>query len=215
MADIFLAEQSAPATPASGNGVVFVDTNASLLCFKDDAGRVQAYSTNSAVAAQGAGFAADTYVTNSDLLIPSFGLQAKATFLWTISASKTAAGVAQPVYTIRTGANRSTADTARLALTAPAQTAVADIGTLSIMLTVRTGGATSVIAGTAWWSHRGTAANTTTSGTGFANDSTGHIEGTGASFDASAIAGQYISLTINGGGSAAWTITQCQSEANW
>lgn len=215
MADILLDEQSAPTTPTSGQGVLFIDSSASILCHKDDAGRVWASNKNAAVAAQGSGFAADTYVINSDLQIPSFGFQAKTTFLFTISASKTAAGVATPIYNVRIGTNRTTADTTRLTLTGPAQTAIADIGTLYIMLTVRTGGAATIIQGTAWWAHTGTAASTTVSGTGFANDSTGHIQATGASFDASAVAGQYIGISINGGASASWTLTQCIANGDW
>lgn len=214
MADIALDEQSAPSTPASGQGIVFIDSTAGILCHKDDAGRVHASSANAAIAAQGAGFSSDTYVTDSDLLIPSFGMQAKATFLWKISASKTAAGTAQPVYSLRIGSARTTADTARLALTAPAQTAVADIGTLYIMVTVRTIGASGVIAGTSWWAHRGTAASSTI-GVGFANDGTGHVEATSAGFDNSALGGNYIGLSINGGASAAWTLTQVHADASW
>lgn len=215
MADILLDAQSAPTTPASGTGIIFIDSTAEILCFKDDAGRVQARSQNAAIAAQGAGFATDTYLTNSDLLIPSFSLQAKGTFMWTMSASKTAAGIATPIYNIRIGANRTTADTARLTLTGPAQTAIADIGTLCIMVTVRSVGGAGVIQGSAWWVHTGTAANTTTSGTGFANDSTGHVQGTSAGFDNSNLGGSYIGISINGGTSAAWTVTQIIGEANW
>lgn len=215
MADILLDVQSVPATPSAGQAVVFVDSVAKILCCKDDAGVVSARSENASVAAQGAGFAVDTYVTNSDILIPSFGVQAKTTFYWQISASKSGAATATPAYNIRIGANRTTGDTARLTLTGPAQTAIADIGTLNIMLTVRNVGASGVIQGTAWWAHRGTAANTTTSGTGFANDSTGHVEGSGAGFDNSALSGQYIGLSINGGTSSSWTVTQVQAEAIW
>jgi len=215
MADILLDEQSSPTTPASGKGAIFIDSTAAILVLKDDAGRNNAVSKRTAIAAQGAGFASDTYITNSGLLIPSFGLQAQTNFLWKISASKTGAGTATPIYTIRIGANQSTADTSRLALTGPAQTAIADIGTLYIMVTVRSVGGSGVLQGTAWWVHRGTAANTTTSGTGFANDTTGHIEGTAAGFDNSALGGSYIGLSINGGTSASWTITQVIGEANW
>jgi hypothetical protein len=214
MSDIVLDEQSSPTTPSSGKGIIFIDSTASILVLKDDAGRNNAFSFNSAIAAQTVN-AADTYLTNSDILIPSFGLQAKTSLLFKISASKTAAGVATPIYNIRIGANRTTADTVRLALTGPAQTAIADIGTLFIMLTVRTIGASGVIQGTAWWVHRGTAANTTTSGTGFANDSTGHVEGSSAGFDMTALAGQYIGLSCNSGASGVWTVTQVQSEVNW
>lgn len=218
MAKIVIDEESVPATPSSGTGVIYYDSSASLPAFKNDAGRggvLYGASFNCSIAAQGAGFAADTYVTDSDILIPSFGLQARTNILWMISASKTAASTATPAYAIRIGSARTTADTARLTLTGPAQTAIADIGTLQIMVTVRTVAAAGVIQGTAWWAHRGTAANTTTSGTGFANDSTGHVEGTSAGFDNSSLGGQYIGLSIAGGASSAWTITQVRVEAAW
>lgn len=215
MADIVLDEQSVPTTPASGKGNIFIDSTAGILCLKDDNGIVRARSINAAIAPQGAGFAADTYITNSDILIPSFGLQAKTTFVWQISASKTGAGTATPIYSIRIGAARTTADTQRWTATGPAQTAIADIGTLYIMATVRNIGASGVIQGTAWWAHRGTAANTTTSGTGFANDSTGHVEASSATFDNSSLGGNYIGLSINGGTSAAWTVTQVIATTDW
>lgn len=215
MGDMLIAEQSTPTTPSSGNGIIFIDSSASTLAWKDDAGRNFCNTYNAAIAAQGAGFATDTWVTNSDLIIPSFSMQAKSVVLWMISGSKSGAGTATPIYNIRIGSARSTADTARLVLTAPAQTAVADIGTLNIMVTCRSVGVAGVIQGTAWWNHRGTIANTTTSGTGFANDSTGHVEGTSAGFDNTALGGQWISLSINGGTSASWTITQVVGEANW
>lgn len=215
MGKLFLAEEGVPSTPSSGNGRIWIDSTASLLCVKDDSGVVHATSKNSAVSTQAAAFAADTYVTNSDLLVPSFSVQAGTQIMWQISASKTGAGTAQPVYTVRIGAARTTADTSRLALTGPLQTAVADIGTLILMVTVRNVGAAGVLQGTAWWDHRGTAANTTTSGTGFANDSTGHVEGTSAGFDNSALGGQYIGLSVNGGASASWTVTQVWANASW
>ena len=215
MGDIYLAEQAQPSTPAAGNGLIWADSTSPQFYSRDDAGRVWGRSHNAAVAAQGAGFAADTYVTNSDILIPSFSMQARTFVQWKISASKTAAGVATPAYAIRIGTARTTADTARLTLTGPAQTAVADIGTLYIMLTVRTVAAAGVIQGTAWWVHRGTAASTTVGGTGFANDSTGHVEGTSAGFDNSALGGSYVGLSINGGAAAAWTLTQVRAEADW
>lgn len=215
MADIQLAEQSAPGTPAAGNGIIFIDSSAPLLCFKDETGRVQARSHNAAITSQGAGFATDTWVTNTDLQIPSFSMQAKSTFKWQLSCSKTAASTATPAYNIRIGPNRSTGDTARLTLTGPAQTAVIDIGTLNIIVVCESVGVAGIIQGTAWWDHRGTAANTTTSGTGFANDSTGHVEGQSAAFDNTALGGQYISLSINGGTASSWTFTLVTADADW
>ncbi len=214
MADILVDVQSVPATPSAGQAVIFVDTTAKILCTKDDTGLVHARSEAASIAAQGAGFASDTYVTGSSLVIPSFSLQVRSTISWRISASKTAAGVAAPVYVIRIGANQTTADAAILTLTGPAQTAIADIGTLIIMMTIRSIGGAGVMQGTAWWEHRGTAINTTTSGTGFANDTTGHVEGSSAGFN-TVTNGQFIGVSVNGGASAAWTVTQVQTEAAW
>jgi hypothetical protein len=218
MADIVLDEQSVPATPSAGTGNIFVDSTVSKLAFKDDAGRAFIVTgggmTNASIANQTVN-AADTYLTDSDILIPSFGMQARARIVWTVSASKTGAGVATPIYSIRIGANRTTADTARLALTGPAQTAIADIGTLTVMVTCRTVGASGVLQGTAWWVHRGTAANTTTSGTGFANDSSGHVEATSAGFDNSALGGSYIGLSVHSGTSGVWTVTQVHVQKDW
>lgn len=210
MADILLDEQSVPSTPAAGQGIIWVDSTASIICFKNDSGEIIARSENAATAAQGAGFATDTYVTNSDILIPSFGFQVKTLFRWTISASKTAAGVATPVYTVRIGANRTTADTSRLAITGPAQTAAADVGVLQIYVTVRSVAATGVIQGTTAWSHNG-------SGAGFtpAANIAGAVEASSAAFDNTALAGLFIGLSINGGASAAWTLTQVRAEAKW
>jgi hypothetical protein len=215
MADALLDQQAASSlTTAAGQGGFFFDNQTGLFLYKDAAGRTYGQTDNGSIAAQGAGFNADTYLTDSDLKIPSCSFQVRSKFFWRISASKTAAGVATPAYNIRIGSNRTTADTARLTLTGPAQTAIADIGTLNIMVIVRSLGAAGVIQGTAWWDHRGTAVSSTI-GVGFANDGTGHVEGTSAGFDNSALSGQFIGLSLNGGASAAWTVTQVQAQAQW
>jgi len=43
----------------------------------------------------------------------------------------------------------------------------------------------------------------------------GQVEGTSAGFDNSNLGGSYIGLSINGGASAAWTVTQVIAEAKW
>lgn len=208
MADLYIAEQSAPTTPSAGNLIYWADSSASLAVYTDDAGRHWAWSRNASVADQGAGFASDTYVTGSNVLIPSFGFQTKTVIRWVIAMSKTAAGVAGPVYNIRIGANGTTADTARLSITGPTQTAAADNGILTIQVTVRTAGAACTLQGYSQIDH-------TNSGTGFAGDQAGIGFALGASFDASAVGGQYIGLSINAGASAAWTLTQATVDANW
>lgn len=215
MSTLLLNESSSVSgSPASNKGRVILDASGIVLT-EDDAGRFYGKSFNAAVAAQGAGFATDTYVTNSNILIPTIiSLQAKTHVIWQISASKSAASTATPIYSIRLGAAGAIGDTAILALTAPAQTAIADIGTLNVMVTLRNIGASGVLQGTAWWNHRGTVASST-GGTGFANDGTGHVEASSSTFDTTGKGGQFIGLSINGGTSAAWTLTQCIGEATW
>lgn len=193
-------------TPASGKADEWFDSTARRMASIDDAGRstVSGGMTNAAIAAQGAGFASDTYVTGSDLLIPSFGLQVKTTMYWIISLSKTAAGVATPVYTIRLGSARTTADTAILAITGPAQTAAADVARMEILATLRSVGASGVLQGTVGMAHNLAA-------TGFATNAAGLVEATSAGFDTTSRGGQYFGLSINAGASAAWTITQMQA----
>lgn len=202
MSDILLDEQGFPATPGAGQGIIYYDTSASILINRDKNGGFHGRIAKAAIASQGAGFATDTYVTNSGLLLPSYSMQAQMVFKWVLSFSKTAASTATPIYQIRIGANQSTADTSRLSLTGPAQTAAVDVGLLTILVTVRTVAVNGVIQGTAVWNHTlGTA-------TGFG----GNVEGTSAGFDNTALQGQYIGLSINGGASAAWTLTQCIGE---
>lgn len=203
MGTIRLDNQTAPSTPASGKTRLFVDSTTEQLGVMNDTGRTfGSLSRNDATASQGAGFSSDTYVTNSGLLIPSFGMKAGMLFNWIITGSKTAAGTAGAVYTVRIGAAQTTADTSRLALTAGAQTAATDNGTLFVTVQVRNVGASGVIAGAASW------AKTQAGTAGFG----GSIDGASASFDNSALGGSYVGLSINGGASAAWTLTSVFAE---
>ncbi len=165
-------------------------------------------SHNASVASQGAGFSTDTYADGSDVEIPKVGLGEKTLLQWTISASKTAAGVATPVYSIRFGSARSTADTARLQITGPAQTAAADVGVISIRAVVRSVGTSGVIQGTASVVHNGALA-------GFTNNVSGVVQATSAGFDNRLLGGQFVGLSINAGAAAAWTITQSIASAVW
>lgn len=207
MGDMVLSEQSYPATPASGKGALYVDSGLSLPFYVDDAGRKWGRANRAITAAQ-TGFSADTYVTNSGILIPSFGFQVMTMFEWTISASKTAASTAAPIYRIRIGTTQTTADGAALTITGPAQTAVADIGVLTILVTVRSVGAAGVIEGTVCWSHNAPA-------TGFANNDAGAVPSTSAGFDNSNLGTAFIGISINGGTASSWTITQVRSIAIW
>jgi len=193
MADILIDTQAAPSTPAAGKAVIWVDGTTKKLVQTDDTGAHRGIlSHNYSTAAQGAIATTEVYLTGSGLLIPSFGLQVGMTAFWYISVVKTAAGVAAPVWTFRVGTAQTTGDTSRLALTAGGiQIATIMDGTLMAAISVRTGGATGVIAGSG--------------GSGPANFGGG---GSGASstFDLTVIGGQYIGLTVTTGTSAAWTV---------
>lgn len=199
MADILLDEQSFPATPAAGQLVCYPDSSNSQWLQRNDGG-IFLGDQSASVTAQIASHSADTYYKG--LQLPSFSMQAGMVFEWYFPVTKTA-GTATPIYTIRIGANQSTADTARLTITGPAQTAVADTGFVRIMVTCRSVGAAGVLQGMAWLQHNLAA-------TGLANTPAGFslVEGTSAGFDNSALQGQFIGLSVNPGASGAWVVNQ-------
>lgn len=201
MADILVDEQSAPATPSSGQLICYADSSNSQWMQKNDAG-IYLGDQSSAIVAQIASHSADTYYKG--LQLPSWGMQAGMVFEWLIVATK-GGGTAGPVYTIRTGTNQTTADTSRLAITGPAQTAVADTAFIRVMVTCRNVGAAGVLRGLVHLQHNLAA-------TGFANTPAGFslVEGSSAGFDnqGSAIGGHYIGLSVNPGASGAWVVEQ-------
>jgi hypothetical protein len=201
MARILIDNESIGAQPASGKSTIFIDSTTKKLSQQDDGGTQRGVlSRNSTTASQGAGFAADTYVTNSNLLIPSCGIQAGMVFRWYISLSKTGAGTAAAVFTFRLGSGLSTSDTSILALTsATAQTAAASSGLFIVSLGVRTTGGSGVVAG-------GVGVATNTAGLG------GGIDGVSGSVNLASAAGLSMGISMNGGASAAWTITSVTGE---
>lgn len=192
---VILLAGSAPSTPAAGDGKAWLDVTTKRLVVTDDAGlRHGVLSKNFSTASQGPGFSADTYVTNSGIQIPSFGMEAGQYYRWFLHASKTAAGTATPILQFRVGAAQTTADTSRLTLTGQAATAAVSGGIIEVGLLVRNVSATGVLSGSfgfAWG----------VPGPG------GGIDGVGAAFDNSALAGQYVGLSLNAGASAAWTLS--------
>ena len=195
MADILIDNQTAPATPSAGKSVIWIDSTTKKVIQTDDGGvrRGGVISHNSSTSAQGAIATTEVYLTGSGLLVPSYGLDAGTTMVWYISAVKTGAGVAAPVWTFRIGPNQSTADTSRLALTSTgAQVGTAMDGILVAMLHVRTGGASGVLDGSG--------------GAGPANFGGGGSGASSAVDLTSTIAGQFVGLTVTTGASAAWTI---------
>lgn len=199
MADLLIDEQSAPSTPANGKLVCFADNSNSQWLQRNDAGAFLGDQNGSTIA-QIASHSADTYYKGMQL--PSFSMQAGMVFEWYFPVTK-AGGTATPVYTIRIGPNQTVADTARLAITGPAQTAVADTGFIRVMVTCRSVAATGVLTGMVWLQHNLAA-------TGLANTPAGFslVQATSAAFDNTALQGQYVGLSVNPGASGAWVVEQ-------
>lgn len=201
MGDILLDEQGKPANPSAGQMILYPDNAASSFVQLNDAGRVQGDDYRAAIAQQAA-YSADTYITNSGLIIPSNSMQAGMFCEWKMPVVKTA-GTAAPVFTVRIGSAQSVADTSRLAITLGVQTAVADTGFITIIVTCRSVGVTGVIQGLVYLQHNLQITGLATTPSGFSA-----VQGTSAGFDNTALGGQYIGLSINPGASAAWVHEQ-------
>lgn len=200
MADILIDNQVAPATPAAGKSVLWIDATTKKQVQTDDAGhRYGTLSRCWSTASQGAGFAADTYITSSGILIPGFGMEAGQLYRWTISWSKTAAGTATPILIARIGAAQTVADTARSTMTGQAAAAAVSGGIMVAECFVRSVSATGQLV----------------CAFGFASGVLGPgggIDNVPATFDNTALAGQFVGLSLNAGASAAWTITSVAGE---
>lgn len=158
---------------------------------------------NQSTAQQGAGFAADTYLTGSFIVIPAGGLKVGTRYRLVFDVSKTAAGTAAPVITVRVGTAGSTADTGRATLTFLAQTAAADDGRFEVLVTVRATGGTAVLQAVGTLTHR-------LQITGLANLPSPTVRATSAAFDITP-AGTGIGVSVNGGASASWTVQLVQA----
>lgn len=172
---------------------------------KDDLTYSYRAQYNQSVAAQGPGFATDTYLTGSSILIPASALKAGTRYKCVFNVVKTAAGVATPIINIRFGTNGSTADTSRGTLTFSAQTAVIDEGAYELYVTFRTvgSGTAAVIQSLGKLNHR---LSITGLGVGVGEPEIA----TSGGFD-STVANSIIGLSVNGGASAAWTVNLVQA----
>jgi len=159
---------------------------------------------NWSTAAQGAGFATDTYVTGSAIAIPSGYPLAGTRYTCRITASKTAAGTATPIVQVRIGTAGSTADTSRCSFTFSAGTAATDVGEFEVTAIFRSvgSGTAAVLQG-----HCGLKSQPTT---GFSSLLKG-VQTTSSGFD-STVANSIIGVSVNGGTSAAWTVQQVDAQ---
>lgn len=167
-------------------------------------GQSVAFVSSSGFAGPVTGFAADTYLAGSRIAVPVASIVGGQTsFRWAFGISKTAAGVAAPTVIIRYGTAGAIGDTARVTFTFAAQTAVIDRGWMDVIASFRTvGSGTSAIldAEAALWHQLATTGlNTTTQGGQ-------ELAVSSSGFDSTPV-GSFIGLSVNGGASAAWTIT--------
>jgi hypothetical protein len=185
----------------NGGSTKKVDLSA-LTAYFEQRGR----QNNASVANQGAGFATDTYLTGSYVTIPANRLQAKSKYRLRFFMSKTGAGTATPILTVRLGTAGTTADTARATITHTAQTAVADTGVYELEVTFRTvgSGTSAVIAAGGVLDH-------TLAATGLSVSNTAIATAVSAGFD-STVAGLGIGVSLNAGTSAAWTVQIVNAE---
>lgn len=159
---------------------------------------------NASVAAQGPGFAADTYLIGSAIAIPTGQLKAGSKYRCKFNVTKTGAGTATPIINVRVGTLGTTADASRGTLTFAAQTAVIDEGVFEVECVFRTVGAAATLQALGQLAHR-------LSITGLSVDVSGAKLATSAAFD-STVAGLIIGLSVNGGTSAAWTVQLVSAE---
>jgi hypothetical protein len=156
---------------------------------------------NESTTTQGAGFASDTYLTGSNILLPSSRPIVGTRYLLSFEMSKTAAGTATPIFTLRYGTNASTADTALTTHTFAAGTAAADAAYVTVDAYFR-----SVGSGTSAVITAVVSLDTNLTTTGFSN-AVKNVQAASSGFN-STTASTYLGLSINGGTSAAWTINQ-------
>lgn len=160
---------------------------------------------NASTASQGAGFSSDTYLTGSFVVFPKapkVGTKYKLKF----DVSKTAAGTATPIVTVRVGTAGTTADTARHTLTFNAGTAAADVGKFELDVVFRSvGGGTSAVT-----QCRADLAHSLST-TGIINTPGQVLQSTSGGFD-STVSGLGIGVSVNGGASASWTVQLVDAE---
>lgn len=162
---------------------------------------LSSYSSSS----QGAGFATDTYITGSKIQMLSSPLTGGSRYRLRFSVSKTAAGTATPIITVRIGTAGSTADTSICAFTFGAGTAAIDAGVFEVLCTLRSPGATATMQGIA------TLRNNLAS-TGLSN-ATKVVTVTSSSFNSTtSTPNAYIGASYNGGTSASHTIQLVEAE---
>lgn len=208
MSDIILDNEATPATPGAGSSVIYVDSTSKRLSFRNDTGLIDTLDdvTNVSTANQ-TGFAADTYLAGSNILIPPGLVRIGTIYRLVFDMVKTAAGTAAATCIVRFGTLGTTGDAAILTFTWGAGTAAIDTGVFEILAHFRAVGASAVLVGIARCTHHLAATgliSTGASGTGILNVTSGAFN--------SAVANSIIGVSFNGGASFSGTNVLVQAE---
>jgi Collagen triple helix repeat (20 copies) len=134
----------------------------------------------------------DTYLTGSSINIPASKLKAGAVFRWRFAVTKTAAGLATPIWVIRIGTAGTVADAAIITLTGVAQTAAVDTCWVDLIAVLRNIGAAGIL--TAILHGRPKAAGFTVN----------CLSATSAGFDTT-VANLIVGVSVNPGLNGVWT----------
>lgn len=150
MSVIILSEQaSTPSNPTSAKVKLYVDnTSIPRLKMVDDSGNQTSLHpiTNTSVTSVSGGFASDTYLDGSKLIVPAGAWRVNTVYRCVFDMVKTAAGTAAFTVTLRMGTAGTTSDTAIATFTFGAGTAAADTGMFELWALFRTvGGGTSAV----------------------------------------------------------------------
>ena len=164
------------------------------------------HQVNYSTAAQGAGFATDTYVIGSAIAIPSSLVVVGSFYHCIFDVSKTAAGTATPLVYLPFGTAGTTGDAVICTFTFTAGTAAADLGTIEVWALFRTvgSGTSAVVQGRCQINHN-------LSITGLVNLVNPTLQVTSSGFN-STTANSIIGVSVNGGTSASWTVQQVWTE---
>jgi hypothetical protein len=141
--------------------------------------------------------AADTYLTGSMLDLTDH-IQIGTIFIFRFVATKTGAGIATPIWSVRVGTAGTVSDTSRLSFTGLAQTGVGDSMIAKIRVIVRG----PITASCVWNGSYMLTHNL--SATGFCNQFVNVIQSTPAAFDVLA-AGLKVGVSCNPGSAGVWT----------
>lgn len=205
---LVLDTKTSAGDPTGVDGAMYYNSSmARFRCYESGAWKncTGANPTNGSTATQGVTAGTDTYLTASDLLLPTGGLQGPTSgatngtkITWKVVMSKTAAGTAASTFTLRMGTNGTTADTSRCTFSTGTATAAADGATVYITAYATAGGASSTLNCSMSLTHQ-------LPSTGFSDTPVVQTYSTATSAD-STTSGTKMGLSFNAGTSSVITI---------